>query len=145
MTTFIPFPPPTSTSATQACAVPYRREHGQIEFCIITSTNGRWLFPKGFIDPGDSPYDTALKEAYEEAGLSGQIVGTPLGCYWTPKNGDVLTVVALLMEVHQTDDSWAEESFRQRRWVTEDEAIELLGEPYLIDLLKAAMDRIATS
>ena len=85
---------------------------------MITSSQGRWLFPKGSIEPGSNPSEAALREAYEEAGLHGQIVGSPLGYYAAPKNGSQLATVALLMEVEQSDRQWPEGSVRQRRWIT---------------------------
>ena len=53
---------------------------GRLEFCLITSTGKRrWSFPKGVIDPGETPPRTALKEAAEEAGLRGEICGKAAG------------------------------------------------------------------
>lgn len=130
----------------QACAVPFRRrEDGRIEFCVITSTRGRWIFPKGFVDPGDSVVETALKEAFEEAGVHGRIVGKPLGTCRLPKNGDKLVVVARLMEVEKSHATWPEKETRHRRWVSHDEASELLKEPALRQLLNAAARAIDAS
>src|SRR5262245_1798891 len=71
-----------SPPIAQACAIPYRLVEGRLEFCLITSiSKGHWGFPKGIIDPGETPMETALKEAHEEAGLSGRIVGPLLGSY----------------------------------------------------------------
>ena len=57
-----------------------RCRNGQYEFCLITSLRkGRWGFPKGITDPGETHVETALKEADEEAGLRGRIVGDSLG------------------------------------------------------------------
>ena len=48
----------------QACALPYRREDGTIEFCLITTRHkARWSFPKGSVEKGESPSDAALREA----------------------------------------------------------------------------------
>ena len=100
----------------QASAIPFRRRDGDLEFCLITSMSKRqWCFPKGIIDPGETPAETALKEAAEEAGLRGCIVGDALGEYEYGKWGRVLRVVVLLMEVHHADDDWPEAEHRQRR------------------------------
>ena len=131
-----------SPPAQQACAVPFRRIKSRIEFCLVTSSSGRWLFPKGYIDAGTSPSETALSEAYEEAGLHGRIVDEPLGCYEAPKNGDTRTVMAWLMEVSHCDDRWPESTLRQRRWVSPSEARELLCQPRLLEMLQAALIRL---
>jgi phosphohistidine phosphatase len=126
----------------QASAVPFRRFGERVEFCLITTSAGRWGFPKGHIDPGETPEETALKEALEEAGLHGRIVGTPLLGYRTDKNGQSKRVVALLMEVTRCDDQWDEAAVRQRRWVSRSEALDLLNRDSLQICLDLARDRI---
>ncbi len=37
--------------------------------------NGVWLFPKGHIDPGETPEIAAMREVKEESGLSAKIIG----------------------------------------------------------------------
>ena len=129
-------------SPDQASAVPFRRFGEGVEFCLITTSAGRWGFPKGYIDAGESPEQTALKEALEEAGLHGRIVGTPLVCYRTDKNGDSKKVVAMLMEVTRCDDQWDEARLRQRRWVSQNEAQGLLNRESLQACLEVAQDRL---
>jgi 8-oxo-dGTP pyrophosphatase MutT (NUDIX family) len=34
---------------------------------------GTWALPKGLVDPGESPVETALREGYEETGVAGRI------------------------------------------------------------------------
>ena len=129
----------------QAGAVPFRRHEGQLEFCLITSTRaGRWQFPKGFIDPGETPDETALKEALEEAGVHGRIVGEPLGYYQYAKWGGTHSVLVLLMEVTQCDEHWFEDDMRQRRWVTAEQAGRLLSRPALRELLDVAVGRLGS-
>jgi 8-oxo-dGTP pyrophosphatase MutT (NUDIX family) len=122
--------------------VPYRHRSDQLEVCLITSMRGRWIFPKGIIDPGETYYETALKEALEEAGLHGRVMGAPLGVYNAWKFGRNNTVVVLLMEVERADEQWAESSVRQRRWVSPTEARILLSRASLQQSLDAAMMRI---
>lgn len=127
----------------QASAIPFRRRGDVIEFCLITSINGRrWGFPKGIIEAGDSPETTALQEALEEAGLHGQIVGEPLGTYRYQKWGTDLDVVVYLMEVTQADDAWQEGDLRERVWLLADEAIARLDRDELVATFHAAVDRI---
>jgi 8-oxo-dGTP pyrophosphatase MutT (NUDIX family) len=35
---------------------------------------GVWALPKGLIDPGEAPADTALREVWEETGVHGRLV-----------------------------------------------------------------------
>jgi 8-oxo-dGTP pyrophosphatase MutT (NUDIX family) len=41
-------------------------------------TEGFWALPKGLIDAGESPAETALREGFEETGIHGRLV-TKLG------------------------------------------------------------------
>lgn len=127
----------------QASAIPYRRRAGRLEFCLITSMSGKhWGFPKGIIDPGNSPTETALLEAAEEAGLSGQIVGEPVGAYHYHKWGTELVVAVFLMEVSQTDDSWLEADQRQREWLDADHAVDRLDRLELQTMLHNALRQL---
>ena len=129
----------------QACAVPYRAYVERIEFCLITSSAGRWKFPKGYIEPGETFVEAALKEALEEAGLHGRVVGDPIGYYEIEKKGRPRTVIALLMEVFQCDEDWKEAKARQRQWATPEEAHDLVSEPELFELLRVAQARVSAA
>ena len=122
----------------QACAVPFREHVDGIEFCLITSSAGRWKFPKGFVEPGETLSEAALKEAFEEAGLHGRVVGDPIGFYKIQKKGRPKNVIALLMKVSRADAAWEEDHRRKRRWVSAEEAHALFSEPELHALLEAA-------
>ena len=127
----------------QACAIPFRRNGGRYEFCLITSLRkGRWGFPKGIIDKGETHVETALKEADEEAGLRGQILGDPLGEYAYAKWYNTLQVTAYLMEVTEWHDDWLEAAVRKRRWVSAVEARQLVHNPDQVRLLEEAIARL---
>ena len=57
----------------QASAVPCRWAGSSLEFCLITTSSGRWGFPKGYIDPGETEEQTALKVAIDEVCLHGDV------------------------------------------------------------------------
>jgi len=60
---------------THAGSVAFRRTEHDVFFVIVTSSNGKhWVLPKGHIQPGESPAETALRELVEEAGVTGRIV-----------------------------------------------------------------------
>ncbi len=127
----------------QAAAIPYRRVRERPEFCLITATgSGNWIFPKGIVDPGETVEQAALKEAFEEAGLHGRIVGQPLGSYPLAKFGRTFQVTAMLMEVTECDQQWSEQHLRQRRWVSEEEARRMLKHAHLRELLQSAVERL---
>ena len=127
----------------QASTVAYRHVADEIEFCLITTINkGRWGFPKGNIEDGESPADAALEEALEEAGLRGQITDPPLGEYEFRKLGKRRNVVVLLLHVDEVKKVWPEAGRRKRRWVAPDKARQLLHREQLERFIDLALDRI---
>src|SRR5688500_5750748 len=93
----------------QAGVIPFRRKKGTIEVCLIRNKRRKkWKIPKGFVDPGETSQQAALKEAWEEAGLRGRIIGDTIGSYEYDKWGLDLTVAVYLMEVNDVEDEWEE-------------------------------------
>ena len=133
---------PKLTMHLQAAEIPFRRRRERIEFCLIPTRRGKWIFPKGIVDPGETEEQAALKEALEEAGLHGQIIGEPLGSYELAKFGKTYEVTAVLMEVTQCDAHWVEQQMRRRRWVSAEQAFQLLKQPQLRDLLSRAVEQL---
>ena len=111
---------------------------------VITSRGtGRWILPKGWpIDGLDSP-GAALREAWEEAGVSqGEPATDPVGSYGYDKGlpGDwsvhVNTQVYPVRVVKLSED-YPEAHERKRKWVTPAEVAEMVDEPELKDILAA--------
>jgi phosphohistidine phosphatase len=128
----------------QACAVPFRLRGNDLSFCLITTLKKkRWIFPKGIVDPGETREETALKEALEEAGLRGRIVGEPLGSYQDGKWNARLDVTVLLMAVDRVEDCWQEATVRARRWAGPAEALQLVGKPDQKRMLQRAIRRLS--
>ncbi len=57
----------------QVAAVCYRVRGGDIEFLLVKTGKGRWIFPKGSVEPGLTHAQAAALEAFEEAGVHGRI------------------------------------------------------------------------
>jgi 8-oxo-dGTP pyrophosphatase MutT (NUDIX family) len=112
----------------QAAVIAIRRSRTDIQVCLIRRKGADiWGIPKGFVDPGDTPQDAALTEAWEEAGLSGTIVGDVVGTYEYRKWGSAFTVAVYVMDVQVQEKTWEEMRFRERRWMSLDEASALLA------------------
>jgi tRNA nucleotidyltransferase (CCA-adding enzyme) len=51
-------------------AVVYKTEDGKILFLLVRSRrSGNWGFPKGHCEKGETPFETAKREIYEETGI----------------------------------------------------------------------------
>jgi 8-oxo-dGTP pyrophosphatase MutT (NUDIX family) len=59
--------------AEQVAAVCYRVRGRAIEFLLVQTRGGRWIFPKGSAEPGLTPAQAAALEAFEEAGVHGRM------------------------------------------------------------------------
>ena len=113
----------------QAAAIPIRRRGNDVQVCLIRKRlSGTWGIPKGTVDSGHTHETTALKEAWEEAGVRGRLVGDSLGSYQYEKYGRALTVVVYVMEVLEHQRDWEEAGIRERKWASFEEAGLLLIE-----------------
>lgn len=109
----------------QSAVIPYRWRNGQLEVCVITSRgSGGWIVPKGTVEADLTPWDSAAKEAWEEAGLRGEVTTTPLGNYIYRKRGRTNFVDVFVMEVSEVIDDYDEAHQRDRRWLPYDQAAE---------------------
>lgn len=128
----------TPAELRQAGAMPYAIVDGRMAFLLITSRrSGKWIFPKGAIEPDTTPWESAALEALEEAGVAGEIAATAVGSYRAGMGGDGATLVDVdlypLRVTHQYD-SWREQNQRLRHWATLAEARRLLADKSLARL-----------
>ena len=117
----------------QAAAVPF--SEGRV--CMVTSSNRkRWVLPKGMIDPGHTPGEAALVEAWEEAGLVGGLDPEPAGSYVYGKLGRDCHVLVYRMTVTEIRDDWPEKGMRERIWLPPGDVLERVEEAGLRDVLR---------
>ncbi len=128
----------------QVAALCYRQGCSEKEVLLITSNRkGRWIIPKGWpIDGLDFPR-AALQEAWEEAGVrKGKITEKAVGNYGYRKrmpNGmrTPCLVDVFPIEVLETSPQFPEQAQRGQRWVTQNEAANMVREPALGDIIRA--------
>jgi 8-oxo-dGTP pyrophosphatase MutT (NUDIX family) len=123
-------------SIRQAAVLPVRA--GRV--CLVLSTSGkRWVIPKGRIERRQSAGETALQEAWEEAGLVGLLQRTPVGSYRYEKCGRDFHVTVFVMKVMEVAERFPEKDRRMRRWVRADRILGYIGDPALRRLLRRAL------
>ncbi len=134
----------TRTLYHQSAVVPFRRRGHGLEILLVTSRSGkRWVIPKGLVEPDLTASASAVKEAYEEAGIKGKLRSDCLGTYEYEKWGGTCEVEVFLFEVQVELDDWPEADERERRWMSLTQAIDHLDEPGLQDLLRAVPDQLS--
>jgi 8-oxo-dGTP pyrophosphatase MutT (NUDIX family) len=72
----------------QVAAVCYRASAHGIEFLLVRTRGGRWIFPKGGVEPGLTQAQSAALEAFEEAGVHGRIEEMAFARYRLDKSAD---------------------------------------------------------
>ena len=127
---------------TQAGAIPYRIADGKLEVLLVTSRDtGRWVIPKGHVEHGMTPQTAACQEAWEEAGVTGEITTKiPLG--FVPymkklKDGSLCaaSIAVFPLLVDKQKNKWQERGERTRTWFPADQAAELVNEPAMAVLI----------
>jgi 8-oxo-dGTP pyrophosphatase MutT (NUDIX family) len=66
----------------QVAAMCYRMRKGRPEFLLVQTRGGRWIFPKGGVEPGLTYAQSAALEAFEEAGVHGRMEQIPFTRYF---------------------------------------------------------------
>ncbi|WP_454884893.1 NUDIX hydrolase [Sphingomonas oryzagri] len=124
---------PFRRARPQVGALPYRiTASGELEVLLITSRQSRrWVIPKGNLMPDRSWPDAAAQEAFEEAGIIGEVRKDPIGRYRYLKQRRfglrrpcIVTVLPLAVE--QQLDDWPEKTQRDLRWASTEVAARLL-------------------
>jgi 8-oxo-dGTP pyrophosphatase MutT (NUDIX family) len=121
----------------QSSVIPYRITEGILEILLITSISGkRWIIPKGFIEFNMTAFESAKKEAYEEAGVIGSNETISLGEYSIEKFDGLYNVKVFTMEVSEVFDQFPEDKLRKRKWFTFEEALSAINIKELVEILR---------
>jgi 8-oxo-dGTP pyrophosphatase MutT (NUDIX family) len=141
----------------QAAAVCYRLRGTVIEFLLVETRGGRWIFPKGSVEAGLTPAQSAALEAFEEAGVHGRIEETSFASYVRRKRREgkdspaiEVSVTAYLCEVLSLDPP--PEAGRNPSWFSAEKAKRRLREDRASDhgaelarVIDCAVERIRRS
>lgn len=124
----------TTMDQISAGGVAFRWKDSKLEIAIVSiKPKLRWQLPKGIVDPGESPQETAVREVREEAGIETdliKLIETIEYWYRSVKNGQPVRyhkfVHFYLMEYRSGDVSNHDHEVEEARWVSFEEAIEML-------------------
>jgi 8-oxo-dGTP pyrophosphatase MutT (NUDIX family) len=116
----------------QVAAVCYRVRNDSVEFLLVRTRRGRWIFPKGNAEPGLTHAQAAALEAFEEAGVHGRIEEACFSRYSRQKESNsserasqkAVTVNAHLCEVLRLESP--QESGRTPTWFSAEKTKRLL-------------------
>jgi 8-oxo-dGTP pyrophosphatase MutT (NUDIX family) len=121
----------------QYAALPWRVRNGALEILLITTLRTRrWIVPKGWPAAELTAQACAMREALEEAGVCGNASDRSIGAFRYAKHrkgGEVVfcKVEVFALEVTAQRRAWAEKGARECRWCSAAEAMALVSEPGL--------------
>jgi 8-oxo-dGTP pyrophosphatase MutT (NUDIX family) len=125
---------------SQCAAIAYRQHKHGLQIVLVTSMETRrWVLPKGNIENGMTAAESAALEAYEEAGVEGDISPDPIGTYdyekADGKGGGLRRVAVFPMAVTRIRGKWPEKEQRRRKWMSVEDAALAVNEKKLKKLL----------
>ena len=108
---------------------------------VSTRGTGRWVLPKGWPINGKTPAQSALREAFEEAGVAGKPFEQCMGHYSYTKyikiDQPVPCIVAVFpIEVDKLNEDFPELGQRKLVWLSPEKAAKRVSEPELKPILR---------
>jgi 8-oxo-dGTP diphosphatase len=137
---------------TSAGGVVYRKSKGSLEFLVVQhSGHHRWVLPKGWVDPGETKEQAAIREVREEAGVEVEI-GDYLGettVFYTssdpPAGGEKVRKTShFFLMKHKSGDPGKKHGWEieDTTWLLAEEAIKKLDYPGEKEILKKASKKL---
>lgn len=126
----------------QVGALCWREAKAERQYLLIRSLDSnRWIIPKGWPMRGKTLAQAAEIEAWEEAGVSGQISTDPIGSFHYEKRRasgvkQNCTVQVFSLQVQGRDDDFPEADLRSAKWFTKADAIKRVREADLQALIQ---------
>ncbi|RLD09796.1 MAG: NUDIX hydrolase [Chlamydiae bacterium] len=122
----------------QSAVVPYLIDNGIKKIILITAQNlsRNWIVPKGHVEKNMTPQASAQKEAFEEAGLKGNVESKVVGTLLYSKKKKKYKVDFFPFKVTEILDDWPEKKSRERISVEQDYLKKFVLDENLLKILK---------
>lgn len=132
-----------SRKSTQYAALCYRLSKDEkLEILLVTSRGaGRWIPPKGWPIPGLAPHKSAAQEAFEEAGVLGDVHKFSLGRYKYLRDRRTdrdfsSEAFVFPLRVTKMAKKYKEKGQRRVKWYSQKKAAQLVREPNLKKIIR---------
>ena len=133
---------------TTSGGVVFRRsKDGGLELLLIKDAKNRWTIPKGHVEPGEEPKETAEREIQEETGLQDMKVMNWLGkVNFRYRRGHTLVLMTmhiyLVQALGDTDTLTAEDWMAGIEWLPANDAIDKIAYEDIGKLILIGMKKI---
>ena len=128
------------SAPTHAGGVVVRTVNGEARYLVVSARRqpDSWVLPKGHIDPGETPADTAAREVLEEAGVVAEVLHSLGVIAFDTARGPVRSEFFLMRYEHEGQP--LEE--RRRAWLNQTDAMSALGFDDMRQLITAAANHL---
>jgi len=114
---------------------------GPLVLLITTRGRGHWTIPKGWPKPGVADAELAAQEAFEEAGVEGDISPDPIGSFLYTKRFHLFSWAKCSVDVYALQTrcqalNWPEKPSRKAMWVAPDNAASIVRDVQLAAVLR---------
>lgn len=94
------------------------------EVLLIRHRKGEWVFPKGHIEPGEDPVETAIREVAEEAGVQAECPrpDRTWTTQYTNPRGEFREITWFALETDASEPTMREAQFPEGEFVPVEEA-----------------------
>jgi 8-oxo-dGTP diphosphatase len=142
------YPSKIQTVLTAGCVVYRHNQAGAPLVLLIYDKYGRWTLPKGHLEAGETEQDAAVREVFEETGLTGELgpLIARIGYTVLSKRGRPRTkqVTFFLMLAHGfAARPQQDEGIAAVEWFAPDVALGQIGYPQVREVLARALDLLA--
>jgi 8-oxo-dGTP pyrophosphatase MutT (NUDIX family) len=132
----------------QVAALCWRKADAEPEILLVRSLDAnRWILPKGWPMRGKTLAEAAAIEAWEEAGVTGDIAPQSIGLYATQKRRasgikQACELHIFALHVAQVVPDYPEADMRKTRWFPLAQGLEKLHAPDLAALIAAHLAQV---
>jgi 8-oxo-dGTP pyrophosphatase MutT (NUDIX family) len=124
-----------------------RTDRGELQLLLIKDAKNRWTIPKGHVEPGEEPKETAEREIREETGLKDMKVMNWLGkVNFRYRRGHTLVLMTmhiyLVQGLGDTNDLTPEDWMNGIEWLPANDAIDKIAYEDIGKLILLGMKKI---
>ena len=107
--------------------IPFFKDGDTYRLILVTSrNNGFWIFPKGNLISGKNKYESAEREAFEEAGIRGRLKKNRCYVIEFSRGGERVRLKLFPMKVTKIVKKWPEMKERDRKIVSPKKARDMV-------------------